>query len=84
MMMTSNTTQGTSTTTATATNFTQVATPTFTSGGPSAHGPITITTSIDKFMIFTLTGVEHAFTVPAGGLNYDILMIGGGGHCDGC
>ena len=77
MMMTSNTTQGTSTATATATNFTQAATPTFSTGGPSTSG--TITSSIDKFMIFTTTGINHTFTVPAGGLNCDILMIGSGG-----
>ena len=79
MMMTSNTTQGTSTVQATVGGFTTAATPSFTVGGPSASGPITITTSIDKFMIFTTTGVAHTFTVPAGGLNCDILMIGGGG-----
>ena len=81
--MTSNTTQGTSTTQASGVSYTTAATPSFSTGGPSAHGPITITTSIDKFMIFTLTGDEHAFTVPAGGLNYDILMIGGGGGARG-
>jgi hypothetical protein len=33
----------------------------------------------EKIMIFRTAGVNHTFTVPAGGLNCDILMIGGGG-----
>jgi hypothetical protein len=79
MMITSNITQGTST--STTGNFTQAATPSFTTGGPSSSG--IITSSIDKFMIFTTTGVNHTFTIPAGGLSCDILMIGGGGSDQG-
>jgi hypothetical protein len=30
-------------------------------------------------MIFTTTGVNYTFTVPAGGINCDILIVGGGG-----
>jgi hypothetical protein len=78
MMITSNITQGTSTVTGVV--YTAAATPSFTVGGPSSSGTITTTAnSTDKFMIFTSTGVNHTFAVPAGGLNCDILMIGGGG-----
>jgi hypothetical protein len=65
----------------TGTQFTAATTPSFTVGGPSTSG--TITSSIDKFMIFTSTGVNHTFQVPSGGLNCDILMIGGGGGAYG-
>jgi hypothetical protein len=34
-------------------------------------------------MIFTSTSVNHTFTVPSGGLNCDVLMIGGGGGGNG-
>jgi hypothetical protein len=74
-IVTSNIVQVTST--ATGVVYTTAATPSFTVGGPSSSG--TIDNSIDKFMIFTSTGVNHTFTVPTGGLNCDILMIGGGG-----
>ena len=64
--------------------FSSATTPTFTIGSPSASGPITTTAnSPDKFMIFTTAGINHTFTVPAGGINCDILMIGGGGGGDG-
>jgi hypothetical protein len=61
--------------------YTAAATPSFTVGGPSTSD--SITSSIDKFMIFTSTGVNHTFTVPSGGLNCDVLMIGGGGSYRG-
>ena len=83
--MTSNTTQGTSTIqgggTVTGPPYTAASFPSFSTGGPSTSGPIT--SSIDKFMIFTTANVNHTFTVPAGGLNCDILMIGGGGGSSG-
>ena len=44
-------------------------------GGTSITGQIT--SSIDKFMIFTAG--TSVFTIPTGGINCDILMIGGGG-----
>jgi hypothetical protein len=44
-------------------------------GGTFTTGQIT--SSVDQFMIFTAG--SSSFTVPAGGLNCDILMIGGGG-----
>jgi len=49
----------------------------FTSGYPNIEGKIT--NSTDRYMIFTTAGVDNTFTVPAGGLKCDILMIGGGG-----
>jgi hypothetical protein len=74
MMMTSNTTQGTSTTQA-ITGYV----PTFAdSNVPSVHEAVTGSTT-EKIMIFTTADVNHTFTVPADGLNCDILMIGGGG-----
>jgi hypothetical protein len=79
MMITSNVTQGTTTVQGGGGVYTAAATPSFTTGGPSTSG--TITSSIDKFMIFTSTGVDNAFTVPAN-FNCDILMIGGGGGGD--
>jgi len=45
---------------------------------PSTHAQVTDTPN-DRYMIFTTASVNHTFTVPAGGLNCDILMIGGGG-----
>jgi hypothetical protein len=44
---------------------------------PAANMSGTITGSIDKYMIFTAG--TYNFTVPPGGINCDILMIGGGG-----
>ncbi len=52
--------------------------PQFTSGGPSTHSAVP--NSTDKIMIFTTAGTNHTFTVPSGGMNCDILMIGGGGR----
>jgi hypothetical protein len=49
--------------------------PTNVSGGTFSVGQIT--GSIDRFMIFTAG--TSSFTVPAGGMNCDILMIGSGG-----
>lgn len=51
--------------------------PTFTDNNPSTHAQVTGST--DRYMVFTTTGANHTFTVPSGGLNCDILMIGGGG-----
>jgi hypothetical protein len=42
------------------------------------HEAVTSSTT-EKIMIFRTADVNHTFTVPAGGLNCDILMIGGGG-----
>jgi hypothetical protein len=50
--------------------------PTLTSS-PEAYASGIITGSTDKFMIFT-TGTT-SLTIPPGGINCDILMIGGGG-----
>ena len=47
------------------------------SGGTFTSGQITGTE--DMFVIFTAGAGTSSFTVPAGGLNCDILMIGGGG-----
>jgi len=64
--------------------FSSTTTPTFTNGGPSTSGNITTTAnSPDKFMIFTGVSINHTFTVPASGINCDILMIGGGGQSQG-
>jgi hypothetical protein len=60
-------------------NFTAAATITPSGGTISATGQIT--SSIDKFIIFSEG--SSSFTVPAGGLNCDILMIGGGGGWNG-
>jgi hypothetical protein len=54
---------------------------TFTGTGntaPSTHAQVTDTPK-DRYMIFTTSSVNHIFTIPSGGLNCDILMIGGGG-----
>jgi len=48
---------------------------------PSTHAAVS--SSTDKYMIFTTAGVNHTFTVPNEGLNCDILMIGGGGAGNG-
>jgi hypothetical protein len=84
MITTTNTVQGTSTATASTTVYgTPVDTidssftPSFSVGGPSTSG--TITSSTDKYMIFTNAGTNNTFTIPSGGLYCDILMIGGGG-----
>jgi hypothetical protein len=46
---------------------------------PTTHAQVTDTPN-DRYMIFTNTSnIGHTFTVPVGGLNCDILMIGGGG-----
>lgn len=52
--------------------------PQFTRGGPSSHEQVR--NSSDKIMIFTTANTGHTFTVPSGGMNCDILMIGGGGN----
>ena len=90
MIMTSNTTQGTTTvtgsTTVTGTSVVQYI-PSFSVGGPDIHGLVSerisssseIYDSTDRFMIFKTTGVNHTFTVPSGGVTCSILMIGGGG-----
>ena len=51
--------------------------PQFTRGGPSTHTQVS--NSTDRYMIFTTANIFHTFTVPSGGLNCDIFMIGGGG-----
>ena len=77
MMMTSNTTQGTSTATVTTgTNF--VADFTASTYAPSVHEAVSGSTT-ERIMVFMTASVNHTFTVPAGGLSCDILMIGGGG-----
>jgi hypothetical protein len=45
---------------------------------PTTHAQVTDTPT-DRYMMFTTASVNHTFTIPAGGLNCDILMIGGGG-----
>jgi hypothetical protein len=79
MMMTSNTTQGTSTSTVQGgTSFVA----TFSDNNPSVHEAVSAMPT-DRIMIFRTIDVWHSFTVPAGGLNCDILMIGGGGGGNG-
>jgi hypothetical protein len=76
MMITSNVTQGTSTSSVTTgTSFTADFTG---STAPSVHELVSGSTT-EKIMIFRTANTNHTFTVPAGGLNCDILMIGGGG-----
>jgi hypothetical protein len=86
MMITSNVTQDTSTVTGSVSTQTITYVPTFTasftSGGPSTHD-IVSDSQTDKYMIFTTSGVNHIFNIPSGGLNCDILMIGGGGGVHG-
>jgi hypothetical protein len=77
-MITSNITQGTSTS-----NFIISGTTTFTadfsgSTAPSVHQEVTNSTT-ERIMIFKTVSTNHTFAVPTGGLNCDILMIGGGG-----
>ena len=86
MMMTSNTTQGTSTATGSVTTNVETTTQveyiaTFTTNGPSTHQQVT--SSTDKIMIFTANAVNHIFNVPSGGLICDFLLIGGGGDSTG-
>ena len=75
MFTTANTTQGTSTVTAT-TGSSFVAT--FLDNNPSVHEAVSGSTT-ERIMIFRTAGVNHTFTIPSGGLTCDILMIGGGG-----
>jgi hypothetical protein len=81
MMITSNVTQDTSTVTSGGIT-TSTITLTFTNGDPSVHEAVTDSTT-EKIMIFKTADVNHTFTVPAGGLNCDVLMIGGGGGDSG-
>jgi hypothetical protein len=48
------------------------------SNAPSGHQTVT-GSNIERIIIFKTANVNHTFTVPAGGINCDILMIGGGG-----
>jgi hypothetical protein len=86
MMITSNVTQGTTTVTGSVSTQTITYVPTFTasftSGGPSTHDLVS-DSQTDKYMIFTTSGQNHVFNIPSGGLNCDILMIGGGGGVHG-
>ena len=82
MIMTSNTTQGTTTVTGSVTTGGTTTSEvqyiaTFSTNGPSTHDQIT--SSTDRYMIFTTASVNHTFTIPSGDINCDILMIGGGG-----
>jgi hypothetical protein len=79
-IVTSNIVQGTSTVTATTTTGTPVtgySDGSFADNKPSVHEQVT--SSTDRIMIFKTASVNYTFTVPAGGLSCDILMIGGGG-----
>ena len=49
---------------------------TFSDNSPSTHEPIG---TDERYMIFTTTGINYTFTVPARGINCDILLVGGGG-----
>ena len=89
-IVTTNITQGTTTTPATTTTQTTVPATSetrsysdgsFADNKPSVHEQVT--SSSDRIMIFRNAGVNHTFTVPSGGLNCDILMIGGGGSDQG-
>ena len=74
MFTTANTTQGTSTTQATTGSFIA----TFLDNNPSVHEAVSGSTT-ERIMIFRTVTINHTFTIPSGGLNCDILMIGGGG-----
>ena len=75
LFTTANTTQGTTTVQATTgTSFVA----TFLDNNPSVHGAVSEVPS-DRIMIFRTATINHTFTIPSGGLNCDILMIGGGG-----
>jgi len=76
LMITSNITQGTSTVQV-GTNNTFTAT--FADANvPSVHEAVTGSTT-ERIMIFRLSNTIHTFTIPTGGINCDVLMIGGGG-----
>ena len=82
MFTTANTTQGTSTVTGSVTTGGTTTSEvqyiaTFSTNGPSTHA--NVTSSTDRYMIFTTASVNHTFTIPSGDINCDILMIGGGG-----
>jgi hypothetical protein len=78
-IVTTNITQGTTTTPATTTGTPVISYSdgSFADSKPSVHEQVT--SSTDRIMIFRTAGENHTFTVPAGGLVCDILMIGGGG-----
>ena len=81
MIMTSNTTQGTSTVQATSSQpgfGTTGFIATFSDRNPSVHEEVSGSTT-DRIMIFRTADASHTFTIPSGGLTCDILMIGGGG-----
>jgi hypothetical protein len=79
LITTTNTVQGTSTVTTvtTGTPVTSYSDGSFADNKPSVHEQVT--SSTDRIMIFRTSGVNHTFTIPTGGLNCDVLMIGGGG-----
>ena len=87
LFTTANTTQGTTTVTGSVTTTSSssvMVDPTFRNNAYDASPNVweTVTSSpSEKIMIFKTAGnlVNYVFTVPAGGLNCDILMIGGGG-----
>jgi hypothetical protein len=87
-IVTSNIVQGTSTVQGSVTTG-GITTSTFTadftgSTAPSVHEAVAAAPT-DKIMIFRAANTDHAFTIPSGGLNCDILMIGGGGaNGQGC
>jgi len=75
-MITSNITQGTSTVQV-GTNNTFIAD--FSgSTAPSVHELVSGSTT-ERIMIFRTANTIHTFTIPTGGINCDVLMIGGGG-----
>ena len=81
-IVTSNITQGTSTVQGSVTTegtTTSTFTADFTgSTAPSVHQAVTDSTT-ERIMIFRAANTSNTFTIPTGGINCDVLMIGGGG-----
>jgi hypothetical protein len=77
LMITSNVTQGTTTTQ--GPGFVDFIVTFNDANVPSVNEPVSGSTT-ERIMIFKTVNVNHTFTVPTGGLNCDILMIGGGGR----
>ncbi len=79
-IVTSNITQGTST--SSVTTGTSFIADFAGSTAPSVHELVSGSTT-ERIMIFRTANTNHTFTIPSGGLNCDILMIGGGGAGSG-
>ena len=77
-IVTSNITQGTSTSTSNVITGSSFLADFTGSTSPSVHELVSGSTT-ERIMIFKTANTNHTFTVPSGGLNCDILMIGAGG-----